>query len=252
MYILAHKLGFPLQITEQDIRRLAIGFLRLYYKARPRFARGGIQIVDRAHHFQGITIDARLTYIASQGKPFVATIEATSLSKRNEVDYRLRLFRLIMESLTLGLAGLAFGFWLAQVKEVNLFFWAGPTLSWWPIVLVFLLCWALAAVALQLANPPRYRYIYAIEQFKRFTADDQWVAFSAALYESHADRRFLELQRQCIRYGFGLLEVAVDRSLRVVVAPKQGDFSKAGAGQCHPGCYSYSATYARARPSPNG
>jgi len=214
-----------LQITEQDIRRLAIGHLRLFYKFRPRREWGGIQVVDKAHYYNGITIDARLTYVEPDGKRFIATVEATSLDKRKEVDYRFHWFRCLAESFTLTALTTALLLALLQVQGQNLFRDYPSYARWELISLGVLGLWAAWALLLSL-NVRRYRYIYATAQFKRFHADDQWIAFDASLYASHVDRRFRELQRQCVRYGFGLMQVEKDRTIRVLIAPKRGDFSE--------------------------
>ncbi|MEL6273570.1 MAG: hypothetical protein AAFU03_00515 [Bacteroidota bacterium] len=219
-----------MQITEQDIRRLAIGHLRLYYKFHPRRDWDGIQVVDKAHFYGGITIDARLTYVEPNGKLFIATVEATSLNKRAELDYRFWWFRLMAESLTLSLLTACSVLGLAQVQGLIPESHAFITAAWWHLPAACGGVWGFWALLLSL-NYRRYRYIYAIEQFKRFHADDQWIAFDGTLYPSHTDGRFYELERQCIRYGFGLLEVEKDRTLRVIIAPKRGDFFDAGRQQ---------------------
>lgn len=226
-----------MQITEQDIRRLAIGRLRIYYKFRPRRDWDGIRIVDRPHYYQHITIDARLTYIEPDGKPFVATVEATSVDRRAEVDFRFNWFRWLAESgcLALLFAGIIAGLTQIQyqIQAASSIAAAEPRFNllyndlvngrWFVLFLIFLFIWALCGFAMN-AIPRRYRYIFAVEQFKQFHANDQWVAISHEVFPSHQHRRFRELQRQCIRYGFGLMEVEPDRSVRILVAPKQGDY----------------------------
>ncbi|PHI21667.1 hypothetical protein CEQ90_02330 [Lewinellaceae bacterium SD302] len=213
-----------MQITEQDIRRLAIGYLRLHYKYRPRKNWNGIQVVDREHEYEGITIDARLTYEESDDKIFVATVEASSLDKAREVFYRHHWFRLLFESLTLALIALAvvigplgnawYGWLESGGVSSNLIAGFYLTIGLWTFFMLLL----------QISFVGRYRYIYAVEQFKLFHADDQWIAYDTALFEAHEDKRFMELERQCVRYGFGIMEVERDRDVRVLVAPKRGDY----------------------------
>lgn len=268
-----------LQYSEQDIRRLAIGRLRLYYRLRPRRDWNGMQVVDKPHFFQGITIDARLTYIEPDGSNFIATVEATSLNKRKEVDYRFNWFRWLGESFCLStfiianLLGLLFlwglldlgtsssvleqgdgllapagamsTFWSrvgdllvvllgdpalsavyeTEVEGFNLLFNPVVAGSYWTLAKFLLFFWLLTALFLRLF-PQRYRYIYAIEQFKRFHANDQWVAISYELFDKHQDPRYVELHHQCARYGFGLMELEPDRNWRILLAPKQGDYFK--------------------------
>ncbi len=265
------------QFTEQDIRRLAIGRLRIYYKLRPRRDWNGIQIVDKPHRFQNITIDARLTYIEPEGQSFIATVEASSLNKRKELDYRFNWFRWLGESACLtafvlaNILGLLF-LWgvleldllasitgqqegllapegalshiLHYLGNLMILLFGDPEMSeayenigggfnlfhnpvvlgsYWVLLKIVLFAWSLVALLL-LLFPKRYRYIYAIEQFKRFYANDQWIAFSHELYQVHTDPRFVELQRQSARYGFGMMELQADRSFRIIMAPKRGDY----------------------------
>ncbi len=78
----------------------------------------------------------------------------------------------------------------------------------------------------------RYRYIYAIEQFKQFHADEQWVAFAVNTFsgtdldrrETRRGRHYLrELKKQCIRYGIGLLEVEDRQTARIIYSPSRAD-----------------------------
>ncbi|MEM9835191.1 MAG: hypothetical protein AAF828_01735 [Bacteroidota bacterium] len=212
-----------MRITEQDIRRLSIGRLRLYYKTRPRREWDGINIIDKAHYYKNITIDARLTYVEPDGQRFIATVEASSLDKRAEVDFRFNWFRWLAESLVLTLGTIAFVLILTQVQGFNVIHskYIGGFWSW--LLFFGLMLWGFYAFAIGV-NLRRYRYIYAIEQFKQFYANDQWIAISADIYPNHTGRKWRELQRQCIRYGFGLLQVELDRSVRILIAPKRGDF----------------------------
>lgn len=212
-----------MRITEQDIRRLAIGRLRLHYKMRPRREWDGIEIVDKAHHYKKITIDARLTYVEPDGKRFIATVEATSLDKRAEVDFRINYFRWLMESFVLALFIAGASLLVAYLAGINVLHHELIGGVWTLLLLGFLLLWSLLIALLSLANR-RYRYIYAIEQFKQFFADDQWIAISADIYPTHRGFRWRELQHQCMRYGFGLMQVEEDRQVRILISPKRGDF----------------------------
>jgi hypothetical protein len=71
---------------------------------------------------------------------------------------------------------------------------------------------------------PRYRYIYAIEQFKQYRANDQWVAYSYDVFSVRDEKRRLELVRQCTRYGFGLLEITAQRKAKLVLAPSRAEY----------------------------
>jgi hypothetical protein len=212
-----------LRITEQDIRRLAIGRLRLYYKMRPRREWNGIEIVDKAHFYNNITIDARLTYVEPDGKRFIATVEATSLDKRAEVDFRINYFRWTLESLVLAIFLFGAGLLITYFQGLNALQHELIGGVWSLLFIAFLLLWSSTAFFLSLFNR-RYRYIYAVEQFKQFYADDQWIAISSDIFPGHRGVRWRELQHQCMRYGFGLMQVEEDRKVRILATPKRGDF----------------------------
>ena len=54
---------------------------------------------------------------------------------------------------------------------------------------------------------PRYRSIFAIEQFKQYYADEQWVAIGKDTFSEEEDHFFQELKKQCVYNGFGLLSM---------------------------------------------
>jgi hypothetical protein len=83
-----------------------------------------------------------------------------------------------------------------------------------------------ASLYLGLSRLKRYRYIYAVDQFKHFYADAQWVAYDEAIFREagwRKRRRYRELERQCVRYGFGLLEIDAEQIVRNVMSPSQID-----------------------------
>lgn len=70
----------------------------------------------------------------------------------------------------------------------------------------------------------RYRYIYAIEQFKQYYADEQWVAIAEDVFPNYYDDRYyLELRNQCIYNGFGLLVVRENKPPVMQVTPSRQD-----------------------------
>ena len=65
----------------------------------------------------------------------------------------------------------------------------------------------------------RYRYIYAVEQFKKYFADEQWIAFGEDVFPNQDDKYFKELKRQCLLLGIGLIIVNRNLSCRFVATP---------------------------------
>ncbi len=211
--------------TEQQIRGLAINFLRFHYKLRPRYLGGGTRVVDRPHYYQGVLIDARLAYQQPDQTFFTATIEATSVDRRAEILYQVNTWRITIHAIVLSLVLFALFAWAGpQVWGTNLWKLYGSPRVYLVLLSTFLaLVGALGAL---LSRARRYRYIYAVDQFKHFYADAQWVAYDVAIFAEggwRTRRRYRELERQCVKYGFGMLAVEADQVVRNVISPSQVD-----------------------------
>ncbi|CAH0999439.1 hypothetical protein LEM8419_00739 [Neolewinella maritima] len=216
----------PMPYTEQQIRGLAINFLRFHYKLRPRYlGSDGTRITDRPHYYQGVLIDARLAYQRPDRSYFTATVEATSLDRQHEILYQTNYWRIGVHALVWTLVTAALITWLGSwVPEWNLFRLFGLPTAY--LVLASLLVALFLAISTGLSRLKRYRYIYAVDQFKRFYADAQWVAYDTAIFAADSwrtRRRYRELERQCVKYGFGLLAVEADKVVRNVMSPSQVD-----------------------------
>lgn len=223
--------------TEQNIRGLAINFLRQHYKLRPRLGTSGTQVVTKVHYYQGVTIDARLSYQKPDGNWFMATVEATSLDRAHEVLYRVNWFRITVHAflltLLVGLIVLAG----TQVRGESVYAWFGRPQVYVFLVAGFITTWV--AIGSALSRLKYYRFIYAVAQFMRFHADAQWVAYDRAIFfsslkEEHQSREarrhykrmrryYNELQRQCIRFGFGLMEIRENNEVVWLVEPSHID-----------------------------
>lgn len=226
--------------SEQDIRSLAVGFLRRHYRLRERYGSSGTRIVSRPHYYNGVKIDARFAYRKPDGAFFTATVEATSVDRAAEVLYRLNWWRIGAQALTLTLCTLAVAVWgselfwteaAAREGEVgwagtqelrfNLFRELGYWRAWSLVGYAFLLLFGVSAALL--SSLRRYRYIYAIAQFKRFHADDQWVAYDDRVFAGRRRTYHRELRRQATRYGFGLLRVLPGNEILAEINPSQID-----------------------------
>ncbi|MDO8367853.1 MAG: hypothetical protein Q7T20_13715, partial [Saprospiraceae bacterium] len=72
-----------------------------------------------------------------------------------------------------------------------------------------------------------YRYIFAIQQFKQYFADEQWVAIAEDVFPSPIDPYLLELRNQCVYNGIGLAIVPLEGMVRKVIDPSRlGIFGK--------------------------
>lgn len=223
--------------TEQNIRGLAISFLRQHYRLRPRKTTTGTRVVTKAHYYKGVTIDARLSYQQPDGTWFMATVEATSNDKANELLYRVNWFRVTAHALLLALLLAVLFLAGTQVQGLSVFTWWGRPEVYALLPLTFAVTWFLAGAVLSRSRG--YRFIYAIAQFKRFHADAQWVAYDREIFfpapamdpESPSvvrhyrrmQRFYEELHRQCVTYGFGMLEIRADHEVIRLLEPSRID-----------------------------
>lgn len=212
--------------TEQNIRGLAINFLRQHYKLRPRSGTSGTRVVHKPHYYEGVTIDARLAYQKPDLSWFTATVEASGIDQAHEVLYRVNYFRIGMHALVITLAIMALFLAGTQVQEINLWQSYGRPGVYFFLLNVFFVLWAVAGLGLSQLR--YYRYIYAIAQFIRFHADAQWVAYDQKIFsniasERRSNRFYRELQRQCLLFGFGLMEIQSNNKVRWLIEPSHVD-----------------------------
>lgn len=238
-----------LPYSEQQIRGLALNFLRGHYRLRPRSGTSGTRAETRKQFYNGVTIDALLAYQKPDLTWFTATVEATSVDRADEVLYRVNWFRIWMHALLIGLF-------------ITVIILAGMPVRWWVQKAVvgkaqfFLLIPAFLATltglfALCLSRLPYYRYIFAVAQFQRFYAEAQWIAYDRVIFPLHdTDRpgedaatrrhnawlrdRYEELVRQVTRFGFGLLEVREEGKVRWIIEPSHTDQFRGKRGELPP------------------
>ncbi len=192
-------------LSERNIIRATLNFLRAYYRGWQRS--GEIEVSSDLRGKGGIIADGSLTFLRADGRRFSATFEATSSQKRDEVRFRLDRRTLIWDGLTLAL--LLAALWVAYadirgwftIREAGV---AGFILA--PFVLAVLV-FAAHNLTCVITRPRRYRYIYAVEQFKRYYADEQWIAVAEDVFPNKEGIYFKELRHQCTYNGFGLIIV---------------------------------------------
>lgn len=198
-------------MTEKEVNKAALSALRSYY--RFRIKSGTPEVISDIRGAGGIIADGSYAFLTPDGEKFLATVEATSLETRDEVFFKLQKWLLLWDSLVVG-----------SILTLLLFAWT--FLEGWYLLFKFgllqsillLLLFTAVLSALYFISmgflflPRRYRYIYAVEQFKRYHADEQWIAIAEDVFEHNTDRHFLELKNQCIYNGFGL--ILVDQGLR--------------------------------------
>jgi hypothetical protein len=99
-----------------------------------------------------------------------------------------------------------------------------PHYFWWGVFLLQVMILFFGIIWYQLLRRlPRYRYIYAIQQFKQYFADDQWVAYAYDVFAGYEDVYFKELRKQCVYNGFGMLEIDEEEKVKLHMAPSIDD-----------------------------
>lgn len=204
------------QMSEEGIKRAALGFLKTYYKFRPRS--GETKVSSDNFHPSGIVADGFLEFPDENNKTFTATFEATSKEKINEVKFSTHANDLFWDAFvfaTIGTLILMSGVWKFNLlSEGSSFNIVGS------VVLIFLLSSALGFVFFfSNKSSSKYRYIYAIEQFKRYHADEQWIALGANVFDNLEDAHYVELRNQCIKNGVGLFLVAGIEHIDLKITP---------------------------------
>ncbi len=207
-------------LSEDDIKHVALSCLRSFYKYYPRAGSTEVRLNQRAEG--DIIADGYLSFTQEDGSSFTATFEATSLAKRKEVLFRLQKELLVLDSIAVA----SFLGMLAMVWE-HLFannYWV-PRYGWYASVLITLAGLFLLAFFffLILRVRRRYRYIYAIEQFKRYHANHQWIAVAERIFPDKEDKYYQELRHQCVYNGVGLIIVNEKGEPHIKAAPAQVD-----------------------------
>ena len=194
-------------LSEDTIKRATLTFMKTYYKFRPRA--GETSISYDMIHPSGVVVDGYLTFLKENGKPFIATFEATSASTAAEVRFRLQQKQLIWDAI-------AAGSFLATLLMLAAWF-----TNTWDLTRVGLLFSVVLPIVLAFLGviAYRYRYIYAIEQFKQYHADEQWVALGKDVFDNTSEADFAELRDQCVKNGFGLVTVDGDEHVNLLITP---------------------------------
>ena len=209
------------QLTENIIKKVALRFMRQYYKFRLRYEDQPVIASYDLEGVGGIIADGYYSFKKTDGRPFTATFEATSKDSRNEVVFKPQVRVLFWDGLavaslmTLALATFNYFIEYQILDERTLFTRFAITLASMSISLIVFYMIA--------KNFRRYRYIYAVEQFKKYHADEQWIALADDVFNSPNDRYFRELKYQCIHNGLGIVQVNQNLDTKILVTPSRQD-----------------------------
>ncbi|MCH2082576.1 MAG: hypothetical protein MK226_09310 [Saprospiraceae bacterium] len=209
-------------LSENDVKRVGLQFLKAYYKYRPRVGEAVLSIDMRGKG--GIIADGLLSFPLEDGSKFQATMEATSYDTRTEVLFQRQKRLLSWDATAVALVGIALLFVYAYLED----FWTVKEWGTWPVLFGLLLSIFLLGFTYFIAFGwgRRYRYIYAIEQFKQYYANEQWIVIGEDVFISTEDDYYKELKDQCIYNGFGLLMVMKDHTPVMVATPARQSLLK--------------------------
>lgn len=211
--------------TEDEVKRRFVPFLKDFYKNRYQSDPSAIAVELDNVSSEGWVADGKLSFIKDDGSPFVCTYEATSRDKSGEVRYQLNTRYFLWDCSAFG----------AMVVTVSYFFFYMTRLGWLVQLkltgniglLMGLFIIGFSAWYFLMQRWRKYRYIYAIEQFRRYYADEQWIALAEDVFPSRLDPYFVELRNQCVYNGIGLAIVPKEGFVNKICDPSRlGIFGK--------------------------
>lgn len=208
-------------MTEEIVKKSTVQYLKSYYRFRPRFQHDETLAPTLAQTdmmtSNGIFADGHLSFLDEKGKLFVATFEATSEDSAFEVKFRLEKNLLFWDGIAVSslLTALLFTYFYAFQNA-----WLGKQNGGFIFAaLVFIALIINILYRFACKNWERYRSIFAIEQFKQYFADEQWIAISNTIFNETNDVYFQELKNQCVFNGFGLLMLNDDNDIQLLITP---------------------------------
>jgi hypothetical protein len=208
------------ELTENIIKKVALIYLKKYYRFRPRTGHTKLEFNMRAEG--GIIVDGFLSFPPEEGKSFIATVEATSRNTREEVRYRVQRWLLHWDAMAASMVVVTVAMGYLHIQDLISIPGMGGWLTW-SVYLLLSIIFIYLLYRVFFSRMRRYRYIYAIEQFKRYYADEQWVALGEDVFSSQEDRYFRELREQCIHNGFGLIIIDEDLRPHIHMTPSRVD-----------------------------
>ena len=190
--------------SEHNIKKSALRFLKMYYKHRPRTGETNIKVNQITK--DGIIADGMISFPQGEDSNFVASVEATSFETRDEVKFQMQYPMLNWDSFMWGSAIVAI-----IVLFAHYFHWF--TFAHHELQLVIGLSTLFFVVFLiyryLFQNRTKYRYIYALQQFRKYHADEQWVAIGDNVFYGPEDPALEELRKQCVTIRSNILETKI-------------------------------------------
>lgn len=206
-------------LTEDVVKRRFVPFLREFYRNRYEPTADSIEVSLDNVGEGSLVADIQMTFRKNDGSPFICTCEATSRDKAGEVKYSLNLVYFLWDCMAFGAMCTAAVYVYSYATRFKWLFDLQMTGNLGLILGVAMIGFFLWYFTMQ--GWRKYRYIYAIEQFKRYQADEQWIAIAEDVFPAPNDPYMLELKAQCIYHGFGLAVVPAEGAVRILNAPSR-------------------------------
>lgn len=209
------------ELTENIIKKVSLRFLRQYYKFRLRYEDQPVIASYDLEGVGGVIADGYYSFKKTDGRPFTATFEATSKESIDEVLYKPQMRILFWDGMAVAsLITLI----LSVANYVNdLHLLDERTLLMRAALILSSMVFFMAMYYFIAKNFRRYRYIYAVEQFKKYHADEQWIALAEDVFPHTNDKYFQELKFQCIYNGVGIVQVDQQLDTKILVTPSRQD-----------------------------
>lgn len=214
------RLGFQQSgLTEDQVKQRFIPFLKDFYRNRYEPVPNSIEVELDNVSESGLVADGKVTFRKEDGSIFVCTYEATSRDKVEEVKYQLNFHYFLWDCTAFGavvaavlyVSSFAFNrMWLINLQ------WAGNIGLLVGVGMIGFLAWHFT-----MQKWRKYRYIFAIQQFKQYFADEQWVALAEDVFPGPSDPYLIELRNQCVYNGIGLAIVPLEGNVRKLNDPSR-------------------------------
>lgn len=218
---LATKIFLLEPITENIVKKITLRFFRHHYKYRLRTEDQPVVAKYDLEAAGGIIADGYYSFKRPDGTKFIATFEATGKDTKDEVIYRPQKKILLWDGLAVSSI---FTFFVFAFNYSYHFHTLDERTILSRIGLVVLSMLVTSCLFYAIARQfRRYRYIYAIEQFKKYHAAEQWIALAYDVFEDPNDKYFQELKNQCVYNGFGLLLVDKNLDPKILITPARQD-----------------------------
>lgn len=222
-----------INLSEDAIKYATLPYLKSHYKYRPSLMRNDLESNHNIRAMydlqleEGIIVDGLIAYQQNNGETFTATFEATSKETKAEVYYQLQRTLMVWDGLAIGGLLAVLGF-LVCLASNWLIFTPWTAYLYPATVPLFVVGFAglyLLFFSKVLTGVDRYCYIYAVEQFKRYNADEKWIAVGEDVFEGPTDKYLIELKDQCMKGGFGLIQIMANQNPVLISSPSRQDLT---------------------------